>query len=263
MGDTHSSDTIADDRAVEADDEADVDSSALSGETTGNLSQGDFEREVTELLAQSRWAAAVTSYRKHAARTFGGLSGMIQDWHGVGSRSVEDDIHAMLDLYCRHLQAKVIDQNRSSAAQMVPAGGAVASDDDVVSHHQRCLFVMTLTDVDMSNNCLKLKEASLQLSDTVKQMEQALAKQRHSMVEQASLLLAAQQQQQVQQQQQQQQQHQHQQKDSQQQSLDQPEKQAVCSSPSKVGGDQPPTQQTQQATTGDNEETISQSQQAK
>ena len=52
---------------------------------------------------------------------------------------------------------------------------------------------MTLTDIDMSNNCLKLKEASLQLSDTVKQMEQALAKQRHSMVEQASLLLAAQQ----------------------------------------------------------------------
>ena len=88
--------------------------------------------------------------------------------------------------------------------RVCPAGGVASggSDDSssfdgaaaAAAANQRCLFVMTLTDVDMSNNCLKLKEASLQLSDTVKQMEQALAKQRHSMVEQASLLLAAQQQ---------------------------------------------------------------------
>ena len=72
-------------------------------------------------------------------------------------------------------------------------GGGV--DEDI--GQQRWLFVMTLTDVDMSNNCRKLKEASIQLSDTVKQMEVALTKQRHSMAEQASMILAAQQQQQL------------------------------------------------------------------
>ena len=72
---------------------------------------------MTELLAQSRWSAAVTTYNKFRTRFGSGSSGMIpdQDWHGVGTRTVEDDIHAMLDLYCKHLQAKVIDQNRTAS----------------------------------------------------------------------------------------------------------------------------------------------------
>ena len=76
----------------------------------------------------------------------------------------------------------------------VDLGGGVTDED---MGQQRWLFVMTLTDVDMSNNCRKLKEASIQLSDTVKQMEVALTKQRHSMAEQASMILAAKQQQQL------------------------------------------------------------------
>ena len=61
-----------------------------------------------DLLAQSKWSEAVAAYKAHLSRPPGPFSSDL-DWHGVGTRSVEDDIHSMLNLYCKHLQANVIE----------------------------------------------------------------------------------------------------------------------------------------------------------
>ena len=80
------------------------------------------EREITEHLVASRWSEAVSAYKRHAVNwpdstivsstlSEGSEGGSCEDWHGVGSRSVEDDVHSMLNLLCKHLQANVIDQS--------------------------------------------------------------------------------------------------------------------------------------------------------
>ena len=75
--------------------------------TAAGGTQEDGEREIIDLLAQSKWAEAVAAYKAHLSRSAAATSD--PDWHGVGTRTVEDDIHSMLNLYCKHLQANVIE----------------------------------------------------------------------------------------------------------------------------------------------------------
>ena len=93
-----------------------------SAETIGDSADDEVtaeqdERDIMDLLAQSKWSAAVAAYKAYLTRWPPRQSD--PDWHGVGTRTVEDDIHAILNIYCKHLQAKVIDNQLASGTTSI------------------------------------------------------------------------------------------------------------------------------------------------
>jgi hypothetical protein len=92
----------------------------------------------------------------------------------IGTLGVEEDLYAILNMYCKHLT-----EIRIMATQPINCGPSLF-DPSTCS-----IFVMTITDNDMANNVSRLMDASLQLLATVKLMETQLTKRKQSMSAQA------------------------------------------------------------------------------
>lgn len=103
----------------------------------------ESEQKILDLITESKWADAVDAYKVHKA-TWPGTLPMANI---IGTASNEDDINAMLNLFCAHLAEK-------------SAG----------------IFVMTLSDLDIADSCSRLMEAIQLLSQTIKQLETYHAK---------------------------------------------------------------------------------------
>ncbi len=113
------------------------------------MKPAESEQKIIDLLTGSNWVEAVKVYRIHKARwpgtlPLGGAQGVI------GSVTEEDDVCAMLNLFCASLAEK------------------------------SNIFVMTLNDVDIGESCSRLMDAIQQLSQTVKSLEAYQAKHRPS-----------------------------------------------------------------------------------
>merc|ERR1739846_242887 len=111
-----------------------------------NQLPAESEAKIVDLITDSKWSEAIKAYRIHKTRWPGTLP--ILASQVIGNTSDDDDIGAMLNLFCAALAEK-------------SAG----------------IFVMTLTDLDIAESCSRLMEAIQQLSQTIKQLETFHVKQ--------------------------------------------------------------------------------------
>ena len=114
-----------------------ADSSVNSKED--ELLPAENEQKIVDLIMESKWKEAVEAYKLHKTRW---PSTLPLAYQVIGTPTEEDDVGAMLNLYCAALAEK-------------SAG----------------IFVMTLSDVDIAESCSRLMEAIQQLSQTIKQLE--------------------------------------------------------------------------------------------
>ena len=114
-----------------------ADSSVNSKEE--ELQPAENEQKIVDLIMESKWKEAVEAYKVHKTRW---PSTLPLAYQVIGTPTEEDDVGAMLNLYCAALAEK-------------SAG----------------IFVMTLSDVDIAESCSRLMEAIQQLSQTIKQLE--------------------------------------------------------------------------------------------
>ena len=98
----------------------------------------ESEQKIVDLITDSKWIEAVKAYKVHNVRWPGTLPLANQI---IGNPTDEDDITAMLNLFCAALAEK--------------SGG---------------VFVMTLSDLDIADSCSRLMEAIQLLSQTIKQL---------------------------------------------------------------------------------------------
>merc|ERR1712051_789010 len=129
-------DTISADSSMNAKEESEL----------NNQLPAESEAKIVDLITDSKWSEAIKAYRIHKTRWPGTLP--ILASQVIGNNSVDDDIGAMLNLFCAALAEK-------------SAG----------------IFVMTLTDMDIAESCSRLMEAIQQLSQTIKQLESFHVKQ--------------------------------------------------------------------------------------
>merc|ERR1712051_582048 len=129
-------DTISADSSMNAKEESEL----------NNQLPAESEAKIVDLITDSKWSEAIKAYRIHKTRWPGTLP--ILASQVIGNTSVDDDIGAMLNLFCAALAEK-------------SAG----------------IFVMTLTDMDIAESCSRLMEAIQQLSQTIKQLESFHVKQ--------------------------------------------------------------------------------------
>merc|ERR1712051_570576 len=129
-------DTISADSSMNAKEESEL----------NNQLPAESEAKIVDLITDSKWSEAIKAYRIHKTRWPGTLP--ILASQVIGNTSDDDDIGAMLNLFCAALAEK-------------SAG----------------IFVMTLTDMDIAESCSRLMEAIQQLSQTIKQLESFHVKQ--------------------------------------------------------------------------------------
>lgn len=110
----------------------------ISADTSGIQPQ-ESEQKIVDLITESKWQEAIQVYKVHKSRWPTTLPLANQT---IGFPTDEDDVCAMLNLYCSALTEK--------------SGG---------------IFVMTLTDTDISDSCSRLMDSIQQLSQTIKQLE--------------------------------------------------------------------------------------------
>ncbi len=120
---------------------------AVPVQEADELKPAESEQKIVDLLTESRWPEAVTAYKLHKVRWPGTLP-LAGNPGIVGSSSQEDDVSAMLNLFCASLAEK------------------------------SNIFVMTLSDGDIAESCSRLMDAIQQLSQTIKQLEAYHAKHR-------------------------------------------------------------------------------------
>ena len=139
------------------------------------FSEQESEINIVELITKSAWLDAVRAFRLHRQKW---PDAFATDYENhIGSLGNEEDMYAMLNLYCKHLS-----QLRLLTTHPLGATSSVVS---LVDSNTRSIFVMTLTDQDMAKNVSRLMDASLQLLATVKLMETLLTKRKQSMSAQA------------------------------------------------------------------------------
>ena len=139
------------------------------------LTSQESVKLIVELITQSSWLEAVKAFKLHKQKWPETFSSDFENH--IGTLGNEEDLYAMLNLYCKHLT-----EIRIIATQPL---GAAGSGTNLVSPTTGSVFVMTLTDGDMANNVSRLMDASLQLLATVKLMETQLTKRKQSMSAQA------------------------------------------------------------------------------
>ena len=139
------------------------------------LTSQESEKLVVELINQSSWLEAVKAFKLHKQKWPETFSPDF-DNH-IGTLGEEEDLFAMLNMYCKHLT-----EIRIMATQPL---GTASSSTNLVDPSTSSIFVMTLSDNDMANNVSRLMDASLQLLATVKLMETQLTKRKQSMSAQA------------------------------------------------------------------------------
>merc|ERR1711953_146498 len=103
------------------------------------LQPAENEQKIVDLIMESKGKEAVEAYKLHKTRW---PSTLPLAYQVIGTPTEEDDVGAMLNLYCAALAEK-------------SAG----------------IFVMTLSDVDIAESCSRLMDAIQQLSQTIKQLE--------------------------------------------------------------------------------------------
>ena len=143
--------------------------------TRDGLTSHESEKLIVELITQSAWLEAVRTFTMHKKKwpeTFA-----LDFENHIGTLGEEEDLYAMLNMYCKHLT-----EIRIIATQPMCA---TSSSTSMVDSSTCSIFVMTLTDIDMANNVSRLMDASLQLLATVKLMETQLTKRKQSMSAQA------------------------------------------------------------------------------
>ena len=140
-----------------------------------HLTPQESEILIVELITQSSWLEAVKTFKLHKQNWPETFS--IDFENHIGTLGEEEDLYAMLNMYCKHLT-----EIRILATQPL---GATCSSTNLVDPSTSAIFVMTLTDHDMANNVSRLMDASLQLLATVKLMETQLTKRKQSMSAQA------------------------------------------------------------------------------
>ena len=116
-----------------------ADSSVNNSKESDELQPAENEQKIVDLIMESKWKEAVEAYKLHKTRW---PSTLPLAYQVIGTPTEEDDVGAMLNLYCAALAEK-------------SAG----------------IFVMTLSDVDIAESCSRLMEAIQQLSQTIKQLE--------------------------------------------------------------------------------------------
>ena len=139
------------------------------------LTPQESENLVVELITQSSWLEAVKTFKLHKQKWPETFSPDFENH--IGTLGEEEDLYAMLNMYCKHLT-----EIRIVSTQPL---GATCSSTNFVDPSTSAIFVMTLTDHDMANNVSRLMDASLQLLATVKLMETQLTKRKQSMSAQA------------------------------------------------------------------------------
>ena len=138
-------------------------------------SSQDSEKHIVELITQSSWLQAVKAFKFHKQKWPETFS--LDFENHIGTLGVEEDLYAILNMYCKHLT-----EIRIIATQPI---GAPNSGPSLLDPSTCSIFVMTITDNDMANNVSRLMDASLQLLATVKLMETQLTKRKQSMSAQA------------------------------------------------------------------------------
>ena len=116
-----------------------ADSSVNNSKESDELQPAENEQKIVDLIMESKWKEAVEAYKLHKTRW---PSTLPLAYQVIGTPTEEDDVGAMLNLYCAALAEK-------------SAG----------------IFVMTLSDVDIAESCSRLMDAIQQLSQTIKQLE--------------------------------------------------------------------------------------------
>ena len=116
-----------------------ADSSVNNSKESDDLQPAENEQKIVDLIMESKWKEAVEAYKLHKTRW---PSTLPLAYQVIGTPTEEDDVGAMLNLYCAALAEK-------------SAG----------------IFVMTLSDVDIAESCSRLMDAIQQLSQTIKQLE--------------------------------------------------------------------------------------------
>ena len=143
--------------------------------TDKQLTAQESEKHIVDLITSSSWFDAVKAFKLHKQKWPEAFASEYENH--IGSLGKEEDLYAMLNIYCKHLaQLRLL-----TTHPLVAAGGP----SKVVDLSTCSIFVMTLTDHDMAKNVSRLMDASLQLLATVKLMETQLTKRKQSMSAQA------------------------------------------------------------------------------
>ena len=135
----------------------------------------ESEMNIVELITKSAWLDSVKAFKLHKQKW---PEAFASDYENhIGSLGNEEDMYAMLNIYCKHLsQLRIL----TTHPLAVSSGATKIADSSACS-----IFVMTLTDHDMAKNVSRLMDASLQLLATVKLMETQLTRRKQSMSAQA------------------------------------------------------------------------------
>ena len=115
-----------------------ADSSVNNSKEGEEIQPAESEQKIVDLIMDSKWKEAVEAYRVHKTRW---PSTLPLAYQVIGTPTEEDDIGAMLNLYCAALAEK------------------------------SNIFVMTLSDQDISESCTNIQFGIQQLSQTVKQLD--------------------------------------------------------------------------------------------